>query len=366
MRLIILGTRGLPPRYGGRETATEEIGQRLVAMGHQVTVYGRSESWKRRVEDYSGIEQVSFATVPWKGVDSLVHVLGSAFDLIVTGRRGVVVLSDVGTAAAIPLLWLAGYRTVWWVDGPAWERAKWGWGARFFLKACARLGIRLADEVIVDSRVAATYYHQHFGRQTRFIPYGPTVHQVEDQRILSELGLEPEQYVLFVGRLTPEKGVHSLVRAFRSLDTPNRLVIVGDNPYDHAYVRQLREAADDRVIFAGYQFGAAFGCLMQGCAVYVQPSEVEGTSPVLLTAMGYGRPVVVQGIPENLETIGDAGLSYEPGDMEGLQSHLRTLLADEDLRKQWGHRALERVTTEYDWDRIATDFAAACAEPDQS
>lgn len=361
VKIIILGTRGLPPRYGGRETASDEIGRRLVARGHDVVVYGRKAQGGRQVRAYHGIRVIDLPTVSAKGLDSLGHVLYSSLDLALRGERGVVVLSDVGTSIAMLLLWLTGHRTVWWVDGPAWERSKWGWLGRTYLRVAAELGIRLADEVIIDSRSAAEFYQRRFGRSGDYIPYGASLIPGAGTETLDELGLSPEGYVLFVGRLTPEKGVHHLITAFESVHTELRLVIVGDNPYDRAYVESLRSSADDRVIFAGYRFDDAFAQLMQNCAVYVQPSEVEGTSPVLLTAMGYGRPVIVQGIPENRETIGDAGLVFEPGRLDVLATHLQHLLDRPDEAREWGARAARRVREVYDWDEISDRFAEVCA-----
>jgi glycosyltransferase involved in cell wall biosynthesis len=361
LKIIILGTRGLPPRYGGRETATDEIGRRLAALGHEVLVYGRSGNSCRHERVHNGIQIVDLPTVATKGMDSLVHVLFSVFDMLRHRQHGVVVLSDVGTSVAMPLLWLSGRRTVWWVDGPAWERSKWGVIGRSYLRAAAWLGIHLAQEVIIDSRSAAEFYRRRFGRRSDYIPYGASVVETHSKETLEKLGLEAGEYLLFVGRLTPEKGVHHLVHAFASLHTKKRLVIVGDNPYDRPYVDSLRSDAGPRVIFAGYQFDEAFAQLMKNCAIYVQPSEVEGTSPVLLTAMGYARPVVVQGIPENLETIGDAGLSFAPGDIEGLAAHLQRLVDHPEEASEWGARAAQRVRAIYDWDDITRSFAEVCA-----
>lgn len=361
MKIIILGTRGLPPRYGGRETASDEIGRRLIDRGHEVVVYGRTGTGGRKEREHHGIRVVDLPTVTAKGLDSLIHVLYSSVDLILRGQQGVVVLSDVGTSIALPLLRLAGRNTVWWVDGPAWERSKWGWLGRTYLRVAAELGIRLADEVIIDSRSAARYYEDRFGRSGDYIPYGASLAEASSQATLDELGISPEGYVLFVGRLTPEKGVHHLIAAFDTVRTDLRLVIVGDNPYDRRYVESLRAGANERVIFAGYRFDEEFAQLMRYCAVYVQPSEVEGTSPVLLTAMGYGRPVIVQGIPENLETVGDAGLAFEPGRTDVLATHLQHLIDRPEEARRWGERAAERVRDSYDWDDISNRFAEVCA-----
>lgn len=357
LSIAILGTRGLPPRYGGRETATDEIGRRLAERGHEIVVYSRySNSTPPRPRSHRGMRLVHLPSLSGKTLDSPSHLVASSLHLTLREKADIVVLSDIGTSFVIPWLHLFGRKVVWWVDGPAWLRGKWGPMARAYLRGASWLGVRRCDAMVCDTTVAQRYYRRTEGRDSVFIPYGATVETSSGRATLDRFGLTEDGYVLFVGRLTPEKGVSLLIDAFESLATDRKLVIVGDNPYDKAYVAQLRATSDARVVFTGYQFDEAFHELMQHCCVYVQPSEVEGTSPVVLSAMGHGRAVLVNGIEENLETVGDGGLAFARNDVDDLRGALSALLEDPTRRQQIGERARRRVEQVYNWDRITDQF----------
>ncbi|MER3458656.1 MAG: hypothetical protein C4309_08560, partial [Chloroflexota bacterium] len=266
--------------------------------------------------------------------------------------RGVVHLYNVGNAILIPLVHRSGYRVAISVDALDWARSKWNRVARAYLQLAERCAVRFADCVIVDSRVIAGYYARRYGRETAYVAYGADTTEVTDDDLVRSYGLEPGRYVLFVGRLKPEKQVHHLLEAYRGLETDMPLAIVGDDPFSQDYIRQLKAMADERVRFLGYAYDRAFRQLCAHAALYVTPSAVEGTSPALLGAMGAGACVLVNGIPENLETIGDAGFSYAPNDPADLRRQLARLLASPELRRQTGQRARERVGTVYNWEHI--------------
>ncbi len=267
-----------------------------------------------------------------------------------------VLLSGSGTSFCIPFLHLFRRKTALWVDGKAWTRGKWGRLARAFLQRSAQFGVRHSDAMVTDTPLAHEFYLKEMGRDTTYIPYGANIEEVESTETLDRLGLVPGNYLLFVGRLIPEKGVHYLIDAFEKLETDCRLVIVGDDPYDPEFVNALKQTNDERIMFTGYIFGEGFQQLMRHCRVYVQPSDVEGTSPVLLTAMGFGRPVVVNGIPENRTTIGEAGLAFSRGVVGDLRRILGEILDDPERLAELGKAAVARVRSHYDWDKITTDF----------
>lgn len=355
--VAIIGIRGLPPLYGGGETASDELGRRLVERGHEVVVYCRNHNTDEpRPTHYHGMRLVHLPSIHTKNLDTPSHIVLCLWHLVFRERARVCLLSGVGTSFIIPLLRLFGRRTVIWADGQDWKRGKWGTFARWYLKASAKLGCMVSNGIVTDTTIAHEFYRTELGRETTYIPYGANIEDIEDQTELAKWGVEPGKYLLFVGRLIPEKGVHYLIEAFEKLRTDYRLLIVGDSPYTPDYVERLKSTKDPRIGFTGYLFGDGFKQLMKHCRVYVQPSDVEGTSPVLLTAMGYGRPVVVNGIPENRATVGEAGLAFEPGDVAGLRDILASILDDEARLAELSARSEERVRTHYSWERITDEF----------
>jgi glycosyltransferase involved in cell wall biosynthesis len=218
--------------------------------------------------------------------------------------------------------------------------------------------VQFAHEVIVDSQVIAEYYRQHYGTQTRYIPYGARLDVPAETDVLERLGLSPFRYLLFVGRLTPEKQVHHLVEAYAGITTEFPLVIVGDDPFSREYITRLKSMAPPGVRFAGLIYDAGFRQLCANAYLYCTPSAIEGTSPALLGAMGMGACPLVNGIPENLETIGNAGFSYRANDVTDLCQQLQRLLAEPDRVRQTGRRARERVAQWYSWDTATRQLEA--------
>lgn len=355
--VAILGIRGLPPRYGGAETASDEMGRRLVARGHDVVVYCRNHNSPRpHPKTHEGMRLVHLPSVHTKNLDTPTHVLVCAFHLVFRERARIVLLSGVGIAFIIPFLRLFGRKTVMWADGQDWRRGKWGRFARWYLKLGAKFACRVSNGIVTDTTIAHDFYRRDFHRETTYIPHGANIEDVDSTAELAKWGVQPGKYLLFVGRLIPEKGVHYLIEAFEKLQTDCRLVIVGDSPYTPDYVRRLKATEDPRIVFTGYLFGDGFKQLMKHCRIYVQPSDIEGTSPVLLTAMGYGRPVVVNGIPENRATIGAAGMAFDPGDVEGLRRILASIVDDAGALAELSVASEERVRDHYSWDRITDAF----------
>jgi glycosyltransferase involved in cell wall biosynthesis len=225
------------------------------------------------------------------------------------------------------------------------------------LRVSEQFAIWWSDEYVVDSRVVVDYYQVRFRREPIYIPYGanvPDIAQPDDR--VREFGIKPGKYILFVGRLVPEKGVHHLVRAFEKVQADMNLVIVGDNVHDREYVNMLKNTRDPRIRFLGFVYGEAYKQLNSHAYIYVQPSELEGTSPALLSAMGFGNCVLVSDIPENCETIGDAGLTFRRNDEADLALRLQELVDDPELVLQFKRFAQERVAKHYNWDKITDAY----------
>jgi glycosyltransferase involved in cell wall biosynthesis len=349
MRIAIAGTKEIPARHGGFETCVQEVSTRLVQRGHQVVIYYRSNA--DRGKTYRGVKMVRVPELENKYLATLFSTFLST--LSVTFKRvDVVHIYGVGNSLLIPLLRAVSKRTVISVDALDWKRSKWNKFASWYLRSAERVASMFADCVVVDNNVVGRYYRQRFGVRTDFVPYGSDVTRSEGRAALRKYGLAPDGYILFVGRLKPEKGVHRLIEAFEGLKTDKTLVIVGDDSFSQDYIRSLKKTKNPNVKFLGYVYGEEYRQLSSNAYVYVTASEVEGTSPALVAAMGFGNCVLVNAIEENLETIGDAGLSFRKNDIGDLRRLLQTLVDHPEQVREYRLRARKRVAEHYNWDAV--------------
>jgi glycosyltransferase involved in cell wall biosynthesis len=357
MRVAMLGTRGVPASYSGFETCAEELGARLAARGHDVTVYCRVPHITHEDTAYRGMRLVKLPTIRSKHLDTITHSLLSAVHALSQGYD-VSLFFNVGSSAVTWIPRLAGQRVVLNVDGLDWKRKKWGRVARWYIRASERWATRFPHRVVTDSQRVQEYYLARYGTPPpTYIAYGAEPMTVSPGRRLAQYGLVPGRYVLFVGRLVPENCAHHLVEAFRGLDTDFRCVIVGDAPYAAAYINEVRATTDPRVVFTGYLFGDGYRELAGNAYCFVETSEVGGTHPALLEAMGFGRCVVVNDTRENLETVADAGFSYDGSTgAPSLRAVLERLLKDPAITQEFGGRARERVRTHYSWESVTDAY----------
>ena len=350
--------RGLPsdlPGAGGGERETEEKASRLAQMGYDVTVYCRWHFNRRPSSPYKGIRLVSLPSIPTKNLDTVSHSLLATLHVALADTADIISFHGMGNALYVPLARLLRKKTVVYMDGIDWERPKWGWLARRALRLGARLAMRDADSVYVDNVASQRRFGELFGKPPEVITLAATAHEDPGTDLLPKHGLEPERYVLFVGLLKPDKGVHLLTEAYSALDTPMPLVIVGDSPDPGDYVQRLKGTQDPRVRFLGYVYGTEVEQLFANCLVYVQPSLMEGNSPALMTAMAYGRCVVASDIEQNLETVGDAP-TFAAGDPGSLASVLGCLLEEPSKIARAGDAARRRIETLYSWDRVVENL----------
>jgi glycosyltransferase involved in cell wall biosynthesis len=358
MKIAMLGTRGIPASYSGFETCVEELGARLAARGHAVTVYCRSHHIHYAGPYYRGMRLVKLPTIANKYFDTLAHTFLSCLHALTQGYDvGLMFIAGNSPVSFIPRL--AGQKVVLNVDGLDWKRKKWPPLAKKYIQFAEYLATKLPNAVVTDSHIIQNYYRDKFGAETTYIAYGATVLSVPPGQYLARFGLAPRRYVLFVGRLVPENCAHHLVEAFRGLDTDLRCVIVGDAPYADAYIQELKASAGAQVVFTGYLFGEGYRELSSNAFAFVETSEVGGTHPALLEAMAFGNCVVVNDTPENLETVGEAGLSYrgEAG-AAGLREVLKCLLDAPSQVETYRRLALARIAREYDWDRVTDQYEA--------
>jgi len=365
VRIALVGTRGVPAAYSGFETAVENIGARLAQRGHDVTVYCRAHAVDSRLRSYRGMRLIHLPTIASKHLDTLVHTVLSTLHLALVARPDVAVYFIVGNAPSAALSRLAGVPTVLNVDGLDSRRAKWSGPAKTYLRWAERNARRCADRLITDSQVVQRFYRERYGAATEFISYGVDMDGPDAGEQLSRLGLRDRGYVLFVGRLVPENNAHVLVEAFAGLETDLRLVLVGDAPYASRYQKALRArgARDPRVQFTGYLFGEGYRELARHAAVFVLPSEVGGTHPVLLEAMSAGNCVVVNDHEPNLEVLGEAGLSYRGAEgAAGLRRVLRALLDDPGRITAMRAAAARRAQAFATWDAVTDAYEHLIAE----
>lgn len=354
MKIAYLNTLGIPARYGGFETCVEEVSTRLVRKGHEITVYGVSQSTSK-YSSYRGVNLVNISRRSNKFLDFPTRSILSTLHAI---RRDFEILHYYGTDSSIFTLLPRAFskKVIMSLDGLTWNRSSYPQWVRAALRLSSWLPLYLPKATTVDSLYVKEWYKNTFGRTPIYIPYGAKISpRGSNADALQRFGIREDEYFLFVGRLVPEKGVHHLIRAFNTLriHEPFKLVIVGRDPYGSAYESSLRKIAKNKVRFLGYVYGSDMENLFKGAYAYVTASELEGTSPALLSAMGFGNCVLVSDIPENLETIGDAGVTFRNKNSRDLSEKMFFLLSNPNIVQELRNRAVDRVARLYSWDMIA-------------
>ena len=353
MRIAILGTRGVPASYGGFETFAEQLATRLVTRGHDVTVYCRSHYVSPRQLEYRGVRLEVLPTIRHKYFDTVVHTFLSALHAAaLTKRYDAALICNAANAPFAPILRLRGTPVAINVDGLEHKRRKWNWIARRYYLLAEQLATRLPNEVVTDARVIQEYYQARYNARSTMIAYGAEIERRPDRAAVRAWGVEPNRYVLYVSRLEPENNAHLVIEAFRKVRTTHKLLIVGDAPYAYEYIRELRARAarDRRIVFTGFVFGDGYRALQQNAYCYVHATEVGGTHPALLEAMGYGNCVLTLSTPENVEATGEAGIHYT--DADDLASKLQRVLRDGALVSAYRQRAQSRIRERYTWEQI--------------
>jgi glycosyltransferase involved in cell wall biosynthesis len=358
LRIALLGTRGIPASYSGFETCVEQLGQRLVERGHEVTVYCRSTHIVYPGSHYKGMRLIKLPTLQNKYLDTIVHSFLSSLHAL--GQHYDVALYFI--AGNSPVTWiprLVGTKTILNVDGLDWKREKWPRMAKKYIQFSEYLATILPNAYLTDSRVVQSYYQDRYNSKPPFISYGSEIDVTPAGDVVRKFGLASGQYILFVGRLVPENCAHHLVEAFRRIDTDFHCVIVGDAPYSEAYKQELYALADgdQRIIFTGYVFGAGYHELGSNAYLFVETSGVGGTHPALVEAMAFGNCVVVHNTDENLETIGDAGFAYDGRiGARSLHQQLENLLSNPTLVSEYRTRSVERARKEFSWEAVTDAY----------
>ncbi len=356
LRVAMIGLRGIPATYGGVERAVEELAAQLAERGHDVTVYARTAYSEAGRSEFRNVSITRLPQINTKHLEAASHTALALFHALVRGRFDVIHLHATGPGAMAPVARMAGVPVVVTIQGLDWRREKWGPGARTLLQVASKLAASSPDRAIVVSRELQRYYRDELGATTSYIPNGVKPEQPPAARAMLEL--EADSYVLFLGRIVPEKHVHTLIRAYRRVEGSTPLVVAGPGTHSPDYVAEVRRLADqdERVRVLGPQYGAEKAWLLHNARVFVQPSSIEGLPIALLEALAAGCFPVVSAIPENLEPVtvdgSRFGMSFPVGDEAALATALQAAI-DHPERWRTSERLGTHVRREYDWDTIA-------------
>lgn len=367
LRIAMIGHKRFGSREGGVEVVVAELARRMAALGHEVTCYDRSGSdvmtgdaaeTRERIVD--GVRVVPVKTIDKKGL-AAASASYYATKAAIADRPDVIHFHAEGPCACLPMARRAGIRTVATIHGLDWQRAKWGKLGSAYIKHGEKAAAKCADEIIVLSRSAQDYFEQIYNRSTVFVPNGmnPKEYRPADE-IEKRWGLEKNSYILFLGRLVPEKRPELLIEAFKKLDADKRLVIAGGASDTSEYEKELRDMAegDKRILFTGFVTGDTLAELYSNAYCYVLPSDVEGMPMSLLEAMAYGRCSVTSDIPECADVLAGNGMTFEKGNADALRAVLQNLLEAPEHVQQLGTEAKRHVEESYSWDSVVAKTLA--------
>ena len=361
LKIAMLGHKRIPSREGGVEIVVEELSSRMVSLGHDVTCFNRrghhvsgTDFDQEEVKEFKGIQLKSVCTIDKKGLAAMSSSFFAACKAAF-GRFDVVHFHAEGPCAMIWLPKLLGKRCVATIHGLDHQRAKWGKFASSYIMFGEKMAVKFADEIIVLSANVQDYFRETYNRETRFIPNGvnrPSI--VEADLILDRFGLHKDEYILFLGRIVPEKGLRYLVEAFKNVKTNKKLVIAGGSSDTQAFMDELKELAkdDSRIIFTGFVQGKILDELYSNAYVYTLPSDLEGMPLSLLEAMSYGNCCLVSDIDECAEVVEDMAVTFKKSDVVDLTSKLQVLCDDEECVETYKCKAADFICGKYNWDEV--------------
>lgn len=356
LNIAILGTRGIPANYGGFETFAEELSVRLVQRGHRVCVYGRKHYVHPRLAMYRGVEICVLPSIRTKYLETISHTALSVVGTLFKGHDVVLICNSANAA----LCWvpaLSGQKVILNLDGIERMRRKWGRIGRCFYRLAEFLALEVPSVAVSDARTIQSYYEHEYGIRTPFIAYGADTELAKSREILNQLELLPHQFILYVSRLEPENNARQVMEAYLGSGIRDPLVVVGDAPYSRRYISDLKEIArQGNIRMPGAIYGRGYRELISCCRCYVHATEVGGTHPALIEAMGVGCLVIANDTPENREVVADGGILYRFNDKEQLSLILAGVCQDEGQYDHLRSKGRERVLLHYNWDQVTNSY----------
>lgn len=361
LNICMLGHKRVPSREGGIEIVVEELSTRMVALGHEVTCYNRGGHHvsgqefddKKRMK-YRGIKLKTVPTINLKGIAAMSSSFFAAI-MATFGKFDVVHFHAEGSCAMLWLPKLFGKRCVATIHGLDHQRAKWGKLASTYIMLGEKCAAKFADEIIVLSGGVQKYFKDTYNRETKFIPNGVNRPEIRDVDLIRDkFGLEKDSYILFLGRLVPEKGIQYLIEAFKEVHTDKKLVIAGGSSDTDEFANELRERAsgDERIIFTGFVQGQLLDELYSNAYFYTLPSDLEGMPLSLLEAMSYGNCCLVSDIEECASVVEDRAVTFRKSDVADLKNKLQMLCDNTKLIFDYKEQAADFIFSKYDWDIV--------------
>lgn len=361
LNIAMFGHKRIPSREGGVEIVVEELATRMVEKGHSVTCFNRSGHHVAGIEfdadkkkEWKGVKIVNVLTINKRG---LAAVTSSFFASIKSafGKYDVVHIHAEGPAFMCWLPKVMGKKVIVTIHGLDWARAKWGKFASWYIKSGEKNAVKYADDIIVLSSSVQKYFKDKYGIETRFIPNGVNQAVItEADEIRKSWGLEKDSYILYLGRIVPEKGEKYLIEAFKKVKTDKKLVIAGGSSDTDTFMEELKKMAkeDERIVFTGFVQGKILQEIYSNAYIYCLPSDLEGMPLSLLEAMSYGNCCVVSNIPECTEVVEDKAVVFEKGNIDDLREKLQSLCENKETVETYKYQAANFILKKYGWNDV--------------
>ena len=364
LRIAMLGHKRIPSREGGVEIVVEELATRMVERGNEVTCLNRAghhvsgkEFDEKNKKEYKGIRLKTVPTLDKRGLAAMTaSVTGGVCAAF--GKYDVVHFHAEGPCAMLWLPKLFGKRCVATIHGLDHQRAKWGKLASTYIMMGEKCAVKHADEIIVLSKGVQDYFREKYGRETRFIPNGVNRPEIQKPELITEkYGLTKDSYILFLGRLVPEKGLRYLIEAYKQTKTDKKLVIAGGSSDTDSFMKEIKELAkdDERILFTGFVQGKMLDELYSNAYIYTLPSDLEGMPLSLLEAMSYGNCCLTSDIPECTEVVEDKALIFKKSDVDDLKNCLQDACDHQEKVWELKKQAADFICEKYNWDDVVEE-----------
>lgn len=361
MKIAMIGHKRIPSREGGIEVVVEELSTRMIKLGHNVTVYNRkgknvqdknASDENQKLKEYKGVKIVTIPTINKKGIDAFLYSLFASIKVLF-GKYDIVHYHAEGSCAMLWLPHLFHKKIIVTIHGLDWSRSKWGGFATKYIKHGEKCAVKYADKIIVLSKGVQDYFKEKYNRETIFIPNGVEESKIKEPKIIKEkYNLEKDNYILFLARIVPEKGLDDLIDAYNKIKTDKKLVIAGGASHTNDYLRHIEQKVkkNKNIIMTGFVQGDELEELFSNTFLYCLPSHIEGMPISLLEAMSYGRNVLVSDIEENTQVIGKYGTSFKKGNIDDLAKKLQDSLNEKNRKNS---EDIENyILKKYNWNVI--------------